>query len=128
MRKKRELDFIAAFLIGLAGVICFAISPASAVVFDLQTGVITKNMPDGQVITFWGFGLQGGAVTVPGPVLTVPPGDTALTINLQNNLTVPVSLVIPGLTPAAGDIAPVRAGRKGPVFRQRNRGRGDRDL
>jgi len=33
---------------------------------------------------------------VPGPVLTVPPGDTTLTIQLHNTLPEPVSIVIPG--------------------------------
>jgi FtsP/CotA-like multicopper oxidase with cupredoxin domain len=65
-------------------------------------------MPDTVQIPMWGFGLQGGSVTVPGPELVVPPGDTTLTINLQNNLAVPVSIIIPGLTPAPGDITPVR--------------------
>lgn len=74
MSKQKRFEFIAIILVAFAGMIGFAAGPASAAVFDLQTGVITKTMPDGQVITFWGFGLQGGAVTVPGPVLTVPPG------------------------------------------------------
>ena len=95
------------FLIGLVMLLGTA-GLSSAAVFDLQTGAITKTMPDATQIPMWGFGLQGGAVTVPGPELVVPPGDTTLTINLQNNLTVPVSIIIPGLTPAPGDITPVR--------------------
>src|SRR4030042_2095495 len=95
------------FLIGLVMLLGTA-GLSSAAVFDLQTGAITKTMPDATQIPMWGFGLQGGAVTVPGPELVVPPGDTPLTINLQNNLTVPVSIIIHGLTPAPGDITPVR--------------------
>ena len=38
-----------------------------------------------------------GPITVPGPALTVPPGDTTLTVHLRNDLTVPTSLVINGL-------------------------------
>ena len=67
-----------------------------AAVYDLQTGVIVKTMPDGTEVTMWGFGLPGGPIQVPGPVLEVPAGDTDLTINLTNNLTVPVSIIIGG--------------------------------
>jgi hypothetical protein len=42
---------------------------------------------------------------VPGPLLTVPPGDPVLTINLQNKLPEPTSIVIPGQIAA---MAPVR--------------------
>ena len=55
----------------------------------------------------WGFACDSavppavcpnpGVVTVPGPALSVLPGDTTLTINLTNNLPVPVSIVTPGL-------------------------------
>jgi FtsP/CotA-like multicopper oxidase with cupredoxin domain len=51
----------------------------------------------------WGFALDDSfegveleAVSVPGPRLTVPAGDTTLTIHLDNNLLVPISIVIPG--------------------------------
>jgi len=37
-------------------------------------------MPDGTVVTMWGFGFTGGPITVPGPELVVPPGDTTLEI------------------------------------------------
>jgi FtsP/CotA-like multicopper oxidase with cupredoxin domain len=67
-----------------------------AAVYDLQTGVIVKTMPDGTEVTMWGFGIAGGPIQVPGPVLEVPAGDTELTINLTNNLTVPVSIIIGG--------------------------------
>ena len=69
---------------------------SSALTVDLQAGPVTKAMPDGEEITMWGFGLQGGLATVPGPTLVIPPGDGTLTINLLNNLMEPVSIVIPG--------------------------------
>jgi hypothetical protein len=100
-RSKKIFLVAMVILLGTAGL-------SSAAVFNLKTGSITKTMPDGAMIPMWGFGLQTGNVTVPGPELVVPPGDTTLTINLQNNLTVPVSIIIPGLTPAPGDITPVR--------------------
>jgi len=74
--------------IGLVGV-------CSALTVDLQAGVTTQTMPDGRVVTMWGFGPPAGPVTVPGPEIIVPPGQS-LTINLQNNLPVPVSIIIPG--------------------------------
>jgi FtsP/CotA-like multicopper oxidase with cupredoxin domain len=62
-------------------------------------------MPDGATVPMWGYALEpdndfttlNGSVTVPGPVLTIPPGDGTLTIHLRNNgLPEPVSIVIPG--------------------------------
>ena len=68
-------------------------TPGRAAEFYLRADVTTKTMPDGQVIRMWGFardtsfGANDGTVTIPGPLLTVPPGDTTLTIHLKNNLT-----------------------------------------
>lgn len=68
-------------------------------------------MPDtGQIVTMWGYALEEdkdfttleGTVQVPGPVLTVPPDETTVTIHLFNNLpsfngsSPPASIVIPG--------------------------------
>lgn len=78
-----------------------ATTRATAAVYNLRAGTTPVTLPDGTQTTMWGYGLVGApAVTVPGPVLDVPPGDTTLTINLTNELTVPVSIVIPAL-PAA---------------------------
>jgi len=72
--------------------------------YYLRAEATTKTMPDGRVVPVWGFakdsafGAADGLVTVPGPVLTVPPDDATLTIHLDNNLGVPISLVIPGQT------------------------------
>jgi FtsP/CotA-like multicopper oxidase with cupredoxin domain len=75
---------------------------AGAVVYNLCTGTTTKTMPDGvTTIEMWGYGTDTGASctpTVPGPQLTVPPGDTVLTINLRNELAEPVSVIVPGLS------------------------------
>jgi hypothetical protein len=74
--------------------------PSLAATFNLTTDTVDKPLPDGTVVTMWGFGLDGGLITVPGPALVVNPADTTLTIILTNNLPVPVSIVIPGLTAA----------------------------
>jgi FtsP/CotA-like multicopper oxidase with cupredoxin domain len=89
----------ALLMLGVAGT-------ASAVEYRLRAEAALMTMPDGAVVAMWGFAqdkmvfgrLVRGPVTVPGPVLTVPPGDSTLTILLENNLPVPVSIVIPGQT------------------------------
>jgi len=73
----------------------------AAAVFNLKTGTTTQVMAgSGEIVTLWGFGLGDGPITVPGPVLTIPPGETTLEITLTNNLSSPVSLVVPGLVTA----------------------------
>src|SRR5512143_3446949 len=79
----------AAFLLLTAGV-------SQAVTYNLTAGSVTKTMPDGTPVLMWGFGLDNGPITVPGPELHVPSGGS-LTIHLTNNLAVPVSIVSPGL-------------------------------
>ena len=85
----------AARLLVLLGVM-LAACPAAAVEFHLRAEQTMLHMPDGRDVPMWGFALDAEAVTIPGPVLTVPPGDSTLTIHLTNNLPVPVSIVIPG--------------------------------
>lgn len=79
--------------------------PVSAAVFNLRAGATVVHMPDGTPVTMWGFGLEGGQITVPGPLLRVPPGDSTLTIHLTNDLPEPVSLFIPG---QAANLSPVK--------------------
>ena len=81
--------------------------PAFAI--TLRADTATKTLADGTVITVWGFaddtaGAGTGTVTVPGPQLNVSPGAT-LNITLNNNLPVPVSLVIPGLPVVPNTVA-----------------------
>ena len=92
---------------------------ASAAEYFLRADTFQKTMPDGAVVTMWGFALDDDgnfateehAATTPGPVLTVPPGDSMLTIHLYNRLPqlngadVPVSIVIPG---QMATLSPVR--------------------
>jgi len=86
-----------------AVLILAAANTATAAEYFLRADTTTKLMPDGASVTMWGFaqdssfGAEDGTVTVPGPVLVVPVGDPNLTIHMDNNLSVPVSMVIHGL-------------------------------
>jgi len=72
--------------------------PAAAELYELHAATTTIKMDDGTEVPMWGFGLgTEGAVSIPGPVLDVPPGDDTLTINLTNQLPVAVSIVIPAI-------------------------------
>ena len=87
-----------AMLLSLGGGVAFATS------YDLVAGQTTATMPDGTVVTMWGYGIVGdpNGITVPGPPLVVTDG--TLTINLTNNLPEPTSIVINGQNTA---MAPV---------------------
>ena len=71
--------------------------------FNLVAESFTKTLfedtPSERSVEMWGFRLPTDAVgtaSSPGPALVITdPTDTVLTINLQNNLAVPISLVIP---------------------------------
>lgn len=79
---------------------------ASAAEYWLCAGSTTLTMPDtNEVINMWGYASDddndlsngcGNAVQIPGPALEVLPGDPALTINLRNDLSEDVSIVISG--------------------------------
>ncbi len=86
----------------------FATSAFGANVY-LRADTTTLTMPDGNVVTMWGFAPtdasgMGGTVSVPGPALNVPAGDTVLNVTVFNALPEAVSLIIPGqitaLTPS----------------------------
>jgi FtsP/CotA-like multicopper oxidase with cupredoxin domain len=91
---------------GIVGALALGMGQAMAANYELCAGVTTKTMPDSSVVTMWGYALATNGIcdtpTVPGPTLTVPPGDSTLEIILHNNLPtlngeqVPVSIVIPG--------------------------------
>lgn len=110
---KNNIKFLK-YVLALAVFILWA-ETSFAKTYDFRADVTTKTMPDGEVVTMWGFaddtlsGPGNGIVTVPGPIIEVPLDDTTLTINLTNNLPVSVSIVIPGqvsaLSPAYFDAA-----------------------
>lgn len=92
----------------------FLSSPAFSADVFLQAKEFAKTMPDGAVIDMWGFATDldgdlttdnGEVPTAPGPLIEVPPGDSSLNIHVRNDLTVPISVVIPALPSA---LSPVR--------------------
>ncbi|SNB47979.1 hypothetical protein [Geobacter sp. DSM 9736] len=97
---------VPAFLLGVAALLGSSGISIGAE-YWLRAQTFTKTMPDSSVVTMWGFAQctdgtysSCGAPTSPGPVLSVPPTDAALTVHLRNALTgplvEPVSIVIPG--------------------------------
>ena len=91
----------------LALVLPLVAGNAAAITYDLAAVPFNKAMPDGTSVPMWGYSVDGGSATVPGPVLMVPPGDTSLTVNLTNNLPAPTSIVISGQAMPTG-LAPVK--------------------
>jgi hypothetical protein len=88
-------------------------SPSFAAEYWLCAQSVDKMMPDSTMVPMWGFamddngdlsdGCPADSATVPGPKLSVPSGDSTLTIHLRNDLDTggpaivePVSIVIPG--------------------------------
>lgn len=72
----------------------------------LWAGQTSLTLPDGSTVPMWGYALEPdgnfttleGTVSVPGPELTVPAGDTSLVVHLYNQgVPTPVSLYIPQL-------------------------------
>jgi hypothetical protein len=81
------------------GVVC-STSASASFVLTAQIGYITT--PDGNSMYMWGYGLGNQPFQYPGPILCVHEGDK-VTITLKNTLTVPSSLVFPGLTQVKAD-------------------------
>ena len=61
--------------------------------FTAKSGYITT--ADGNSILMWGYANGAGVMQHPGPTLILNQGST-ITLNLANQLTVPVSIVFPG--------------------------------
>jgi FtsP/CotA-like multicopper oxidase with cupredoxin domain len=98
MNHKMKTRLPEVIIIGLMALAVIA-GPAFGATYNLRAGTTTMLMPDGVTeVTMWGFADVDGdnMVTVPGPRLTVPAGDNVLTVNLTNDLSEPVSIIIPG--------------------------------
>jgi FtsP/CotA-like multicopper oxidase with cupredoxin domain len=90
-------------LIALAAVLLFLMPANTEAAIDGVTGT-TFNLtatdgyistPEGNSIYMWGYALDGGGMQYPGPTIIVNEG-TTVTVNLTNQLSVPVSIVLPG--------------------------------
>ena len=85
----------------LAAMLCIwaLVGTVQAITYDLTAQVFTKTMPDGQVVTMWGYADNAAPLPIADQfplVLDVPPGEN-LTINLTNNLPEFTSLQLSGL-------------------------------
>jgi FtsP/CotA-like multicopper oxidase with cupredoxin domain len=120
IRRYLTLVLILFFMMGITA------ATSLAATYNLRTGTVLKTMPDGTAVSMWGFGLVSydpddagplppvlgdGIAKVPGPEIVLSATDTSLTINLENTLPVPVSIIIPGLpngtvTPPGGVATP----------------------
>ncbi len=77
---------------------------AAAAEYWLRADTTSMTMPGGESVSMWGyaedldsdFATVDGTVSVPGPEIQVPTGDSELIIHLKNNLDVPTSLMIMG--------------------------------
>lgn len=66
--------------------------------FTAKADVISTS--DGDSMWMWGYAVDGRRMQYPGPTLIVNQGDT-VTVTLQNQLPVPVSIVFPGMAVTA---------------------------
>lgn len=85
--------------VAIAATLCAAGAQAADVYLRAES--FTKALPGGGSVAMWGYSACDagfatcGAPSSPGPEIVVPPGDTSLTVHLQNNLREPTSIVIP---------------------------------
>ncbi len=100
-----------------AGLLFGAAIEARAATAVLCAEPYTQALPGAPTVPMWGYRLVAGAASCatsgtaasPGPVITVPAGDTTLAITLVNKLTVPTSIVLAGQALASDGGAPVNA-------------------
>ncbi|MEI6808355.1 MAG: multicopper oxidase domain-containing protein [bacterium] len=100
--RKRVAAYLAVLLIALASTVAWAeIDGITGTTFNLTAKSAHIVTPDGNSLLIWGYATNASTVAqYPGPTLIVNQGDTVI-INLQNQLTVPTSIVFPGQTGVA---------------------------
>jgi FtsP/CotA-like multicopper oxidase with cupredoxin domain len=106
MSCKLQNRILAIFTVQLL-ILALAVGPSYAADYYLRAEQTTKTMPDGEIITMWGFAPDVDntfsaltTASIPGPMLSVDTDDPNITIHLKNNLSEPVSVVVPGLVAA----------------------------
>ena len=81
------------------------VSQAQAIEYRICAKETISTMPDGTKIPMWGYALDnnrkfsdgcGNPVTVPGPEIIVPKGDSTLVIRLKNELPEATSFIVHG--------------------------------
>lgn len=72
--------------------------------FNLTARVDHISTPDGGSPMIWGYANGAGRAQYPGPTMIVNQGDT-VTVNLSNELDMPVSIVFPGQSITAAEVA-----------------------
>jgi FtsP/CotA-like multicopper oxidase with cupredoxin domain len=91
-----RLAMVAALILfGAASQALATIDGLTGSTFDFTAREDFIQTPDGNTLTIWGYANGGGRAQYPGPTLIVNQGDL-VTINLTNQLSVPVSIVFPG--------------------------------
>ena len=84
-----------ALVVTLPLVATAAIDGVTGKTFNLIAKPGLVSTPDGNSIYSWGYAINGGLMQYPGPTMIVNEGDL-ITVNLENELPVPVSIVFPG--------------------------------
>ncbi len=94
-RSGRLLALAAALLLGFAAAAPAAIPGVGGAVINLTAKDGYIQTPDGGSIYMWGFAYGAGLMQYPGPTLLLKE-DVPVTVNLKNELAIPVSIVFPG--------------------------------
>ena len=97
MKMKQSLiKLVSVLLIVLTSSASYAVvNGETGPTFNLTAKSALITTPDGDSVLMWGYALNGGSMSYPGPTLIVNQGDL-VTITLNNDLTNPVSIVFPG--------------------------------
>ena len=94
--KQSIIKLVSVLLIVMTSSASYAVvNGVAGTTFTLTAKSALITTPDGDSVLMWGYALDGGAMSYPGPTLIVNQGDT-ITVTLKNDLDNPVSLVFPG--------------------------------
>ena len=94
--KQSLIKLVSVLLIVLTSGASYAVvKGTTGTTFNLTAKSALITTPDGDSVLMWGYALNGGPMSYPGPTLIVNQGDT-VTVTLNNDLANPVSVVFPG--------------------------------
>ena len=94
--KQSLIKLVSVLLIVLTSSASYAVvQGVTGTSFNLTAKSALITTPDGDSVLMWGYALNGGPMSYPGPTLIVNQGDL-VTITLNNDLANPVSVVFPG--------------------------------